>query len=201
MLVLQPPRKSRERRRKTLRVFFFSRHVEPFLENCRSRARPKHSFEFFSQSIQSIMGAWAIAVNCLFPIPLISLLILCLPMPDFIAIPVRKVTNKVLKKVLFAPLLNGFNLYQTATLLSIFLFMEAGWATTRSQDKLDATAGAGMVFHDERLKCMKWRNERNFWIAFMSLVLWLVLYRVHKLTQDLEVYRAEVQAHDKPHGH
>lgn len=143
------------------------------------------------------MGGWTFVVNFLFPIPLISLLILCLPLPDFIATPIRKLVNFVLSKILFAPLINGLNLYQLSTLLSLVLFLDATWSTMKTQEKMQiVTRNLGQT---DNLLCTKWRNERNFWIAFLSLVLWLILYRVHKLTKDLERYKAAIRAEDKPH--
>jgi hypothetical protein len=142
------------------------------------------------------MGGWAIVVNCLFPIPLISLLILCIPLPNVVGSPVRRITNRILSNILFPPVVNGFNLYQIATTVSVALFVEASVSTLRSQAKLDHA----VIMRDERLMCAKWRNERNFWIAFLSLVLWLILYRVYKLTKDLEFYKSEVRGSEKPHS-
>ena len=47
------------------------------------------------------MGAWAILVNILFPIPLVFLLILCLPLPNF----ARKWATKVMDLCLFSVIL------------------------------------------------------------------------------------------------
>lgn len=141
------------------------------------------------------MGAWSYIVDFLFPIPLVSLLLLCLPLPDFIGIPVRKVTNFVLNTILFAPLIRGFNLYQISTLLSSMLFISESFSVMKVQGKMDA----GVAMREEYLKCQKWRYERNFWISFLSLTLWLILYRVHVLTRDLERLRADAQSQDRPH--
>eukprot|EP01039_Chlorochromonas_danica_P004827 gene4826-5292_t len=142
------------------------------------------------------MGVWSYLVNFLFPVPLVSLLLLCLPLPDFIGIPVRKATNFVLNTILFAPLIQGFNLYQISTLLSSLLFISESLSVMKVQEKMDS----GVLLRDEHIKCQKWRYERNFWISFLSLTLWLILYRVHVLTRELERLRAEAQSRDRPHS-
>jgi hypothetical protein len=146
------------------------------------------------------MGVWAIIVNCLFPVPLVALLLLCLPLPGKIASPIRNFVNQLLNKVLFSRILGGFSLYQISTLLSSMLFVEASWATVRAAHKVDQ---AETHLAEEHLRCNKWRAERNFWIAMFSLVLWLILYRVHKLSKDYEALKAAAReqiAAEHPHN-
>ncbi len=144
------------------------------------------------------MGVWAIIVNCLFPVPLVALLLLCLPLPGKVASPVRNFVNSVLNKVLFSRILGGFSLYQLSTLLSSILFLEASWATVRSAHKVDQ---AETHLAEEHLRCNKWRSERNFWIAMFSLVLWLILYRVHQLSKDYEALKCAVKKSVPDHSH
>lgn len=143
------------------------------------------------------MGGWSIVVNCLFPIPLFALLILCLPIPEGLASPIRRGTNIILKSFLFNPFLGGFTIYQVSVTISTILFLEAAWQSSKSQEKLHALEKFSHTF-DEHVLCLKWRNERNFWIAFMSLVLWLILHRVYKLTDNLEFYKTQLRAAEKP---
>ena len=64
------------------------------------------------------MGAWAIVVNILFPIPLVFLLILCLPLPNF----ARKWATKVMDLCLFSVILG--NQLQATVLGESFLILQ-----------------------------------------------------------------------------
>jgi len=149
------------------------------------------------------MGAWAIVVNILFPIPLVFLLILCLPLPNF----ARKWATRVMDICLFSVIqgrktnysttmlliysnfqLGKLSVYQVATFLSIILFALSSYETATSFTKSKADSD---FFAKERINCQRWRNERNFWISFMSLVLWLILYRVHWMTKIVAAYKDE----------
>eukprot|EP01036_Dinobryon_divergens_P027076 gene27076-35789_t len=130
------------------------------------------------------MGAWAIVVNILFPIPLVFLLILCLPLPNF----ARKWATKVMDLCLFSVILGKLSVYQVATFLSTILFALSSFETASSLTKSKADLE---FFAKERITCQRWRNERNFWISFMSLVLWLILYRVHWMTKIVASYKDE----------
>lgn len=158
-------------------------------------------------------GNWSVVVNILFPIPFTFLLILCLPLPAIVAVPVRRVANYILKKIIFPPVLGGMNVYQIVTLFSAFLFTESLWQTMTANDKLLHAAGG---HGEQQARCMKWRHERNFWIALFSLVSWLILYRVHRITEELDELRARLKiaegksaqiektaatSPEKPHSH
>ena len=135
------------------------------------------------------MGVWAVLVNVLFPLPLLALLLLCLPLPNVIASPVHNAVNGLLNRILFTPLFSGFNLYKLCTLLSILLFLESTYSTVKATNRVDITHEP---LTKDRLRCWKWREERNFWIAFFSLVLWLILYRVHALSKKYEELKKSV---------
>jgi hypothetical protein len=133
------------------------------------------------------MAGWTTLVYILFPVPLISLLLLCLPLPGSVGKKIRKVILMLLDKILFHPLISGFNMYQICILLSTFLFMVACYETGRTTTKLNEAKNVLMDMKEERLRCQKWRSERNFWISFMSLMLWLVLFRVTAMTKEITV--------------
>mmetsp|Transcript_30083 Transcript_30083/g.70131 ORF Transcript_30083/g.70131 Transcript_30083/m.70131 type:complete len:131 (+) Transcript_30083:83-475(+) len=50
--------------------------------------------------------------------------------------------------------------------------------------------GEGLVSHDKELM-NKWRHERNWWIIFFNLVLWLTVWRLGGLLQSLRAKLAE----------
>ena len=74
--------------------------------------------------------------------------------------------------------------------MSSLLFLLSCWEVTRVTEKLDLSKELGASFKlsstAEKLLCSKWRSERNFWISLFSLVLWLVLYRLHAYIKELE---------------
>lgn len=142
-------------------------------------------------------GYWAIAVNVLFPVPLICLLLLCLPLPKGYNTVIRKYVLALVDKVLFTQFAGGINLYRLCTVLSALLFLGTSWETVRAAEKLNRTRSMlDVQFKEEKQLCYKWRAERNFWIAMFSLVLWLILYRVRNLTHEIYVARTALKEHE-----
>jgi hypothetical protein len=140
------------------------------------------------------MAGWTVIVGFLFPIPLVALLLLSLPLPGFIASPVRKFVNWILQKILFAGVIGKLSLFHIALLLSAFLFVDASWETYKADSqRIRNFEHGGNTAMDERLKCSLFRFERNFWIALFSLTLWIILYRVYKFTTEIEKLKAELQ--------
>ena len=140
------------------------------------------------------MGNWSMIVNVLFPIPFTFLLLLCLPLPAMISTPVRNFINGILDRIIFPRVIGGLNLYQILTLFTIFLFVEAVWQSMGANDKLIQAFGTPA---EQQMRCLKWRYERNFWIALFSLVSWLILYRVHEITEELDNLKTQIKNHEK----
>ena len=46
------------------------------------------------------------------------------------------------------------------------------------------------MYREEKFLCRRWRVERNFWISFFSLVLWIIMQRVYELVKHLEKSKA-----------
>lgn len=88
-------------------------------------------------------------------------------------------------------------MYQICVTLSALLFTMTAYETVRAGTKLDESKNILMDLKEDRLRCQKWRAERNFWISLMSLVLWLVLYRVDKMTKELVSLHAAMTEKDK----
>jgi len=143
------------------------------------------------------MVGWSIIVYILFPIPLFSLLLLCLPFPGSIGKKLRKGILTVLEKVLFSRVLGGFSLYQLCLVLSALLFLMSCYETARAGTKLEEARGVMLDMKEDRLRCQKWRSERNFWLTMMSSVLWLVLYRVQHMSKEILFLRSEIEDRDK----
>lgn len=136
------------------------------------------------------MGGWSIAVDFLFPIPLVFLVLLSLPLPRAWSSMIRKFVIPLVDNVLFFPLYGTLNLYAIATGLSSLLFLLTCYDVVRVTEKLDLSKEIGPLYKlsssAEKLICSKWRSERNFWISLFSLVLWLILFRTVKLIKELE---------------
>jgi hypothetical protein len=143
------------------------------------------------------MAGWTVLVYLLFPVPLLCLLLLCLPLPGNIGKYIRRTILTLVDKILFTPLVAGFNLYQICIVLSSMLFLMSSYETARAATKLDESRNILMDLKEDRLRCQKWRAERNFWISLMSLVLWLVLYRVNVMSNELVLLNAELAEKEK----
>lgn len=133
------------------------------------------------------MSSWAVLVNILFPLPLVYLVIVSLPLPRRFHVPIRQFSTNVLHRVLFSKVAGPFSLYTIAVLLSTLLFAEAAFSTTRASDNFEAARNS---IKEDIYRGLKWRAERNFWIASLSLVVWIILYRVSMLIKENEVVRA-----------
>lgn len=143
------------------------------------------------------MAGWTIIVYILFPVPLFSLLLLCLPFPGSVGKQLRKGILGLIDKVLFSRVLGGFSLYQLCLVLSAILFLVSCYETARAATKLEEARGIILDMKEDRLRCQKWRSERNFWLTMMSSVLWLVLYRVHNMSKEILFLRTEIADKEK----
>ena len=88
-------------------------------------------------------------------------------------------------------------MYQLCVLLSAILFLVSCYETARAATKLEEARGIILDMKEDRLRCQKWRSERNFWLTMMSSVLWLVLYRVHHMAKELLALKNEVADKEK----
>lgn len=139
------------------------------------------------------MAAWKFLIYALFPVPLTCLVLLSFPFPDSIATWLRKMILRMVDKILFTSFISKLNLYQFSTLLSVGLFLMSINDTVKAHNtynEMRSTVRADVARGE------KWRSERNFWISFMSLVLWLVLHRVYRMSQQIAVLRDEIKHRD-----
>lgn len=128
------------------------------------------------------MGAWLIVVQFLLPIPFIILLFLTLPFPYYI----RSFILKICDSLIFFRIWGGITVYQVLLGISMILFAvsSADAVRGRSQEKT-----IDNIAFSDRVRCLRWRSERNFWITLLSLVLWVILFRVRALIKENETYR------------
>jgi hypothetical protein len=128
------------------------------------------------------MGPWLIVVQVLLPIPFAILLFLTLPFPGSI----RSFILKICDSLIFFRIWGDVTVYQVLLGVSIILFAVSSADTLkgRSQEKL-----AENIAFNDRARCLRWRSERNFWITLLSLILWVILFRVRALIKENETYR------------
>ena len=142
------------------------------------------------------MGPWSVAVNILFPLPLALILLLSIPLPEFCRSFVRKILLRVVDIVFWKlpiPILRGYaSIYGICTFLSLVLFGLTSWETLHAQQK--SALGEKLL----EGKCIRWRYERNFWISFLSCVVWIVLYKMRQLIREVEMSREHIRALEKP---
>lgn len=140
------------------------------------------------------MGGWAVLVNLLFPIPFVFLLLLCIPLPTaFGGKTLRRIILTIVDKVLFTKILGAVNLYQFSTLLSCILFVLTAIETSKASSKYIAASDA-VELKEERMRCNKWRAERNFWISLMSTTLWIIMYRFHAMAKELQAVQNKISS-------
>ena len=133
------------------------------------------------------MGSWTIAVNILFPLPLLLLFLLSIPLPNILKkYGVGGFLVKILDSVIFIKIYGDLTVYSFATAVSTILFLLTTHEVHSAQRK---QKNAIHVTEREQFKCLKWRLERNFWISLLSLTLWVILYRFRSLIKELEEER------------
>ena len=128
------------------------------------------------------MKLWLYLVYFLFPIPLVFLMLLSLPLPT----AVTKFIINILDRIIFLKLNSFISLYHFVTGLSVLLFFQLLSDSTKYSNSSDmkqhSTNAAGL----SELKCMRWRAERNFWISAFSMTLWLILYKFRNLMKQVK---------------
>ena len=125
------------------------------------------------------MQLWLFLVYFLFPIPLLSILLLSLPFPA----KVRIFIMGILDHIIFLRINSFITLYHFATGLSIFLFFKLLSDTTKYHSHVGVI---GTVTGLSESKCLRWRAERNFWISAFSMTLWLILYKFRSLVKQIK---------------
>ena len=138
------------------------------------------------------MAVWAILVNILFPIPLLTLSLLCCPLPTSISDSVRKFILRFVDVVLFLRIAGTVTVYGLLTTLSFVAFVVTAAETYHANRKM-SRAYANHLPSAESMRCVKWRHERNFWISLFSLALWVILFRLRSLTKELQQTKAQLR--------
>lgn len=121
------------------------------------------------------MSSWKIVVNFVLPPPVILTLVLISPLPK----KVRKGVLLFADKFLSFPVVGGAQLVHIMIFITALVFAAAVQQTVRAnQAFLDETLTPNQK---TSLLAKKWREERNFWIAMISFLLWCVCTRLYQL--------------------
>ena len=130
-------------------------------------------------------GAWGIALLVFFPIPLILLVLLQAPFAS-----VRVFAARACKNLLGVRVIGGFSVLFVAVACSLALVA----ATTFDSMAKSAALKSLSPKADFQLRLTtsgkKWRAERNFWLSFLALVLWVMLRQFAVLTARVEQLEA-----------
>jgi hypothetical protein len=129
------------------------------------------------------MQMWGYFVYALLPFPLFYLLLISLPLPGVISRPINSTATKVAKWLVNGKFIGGFSPYQVAVVISSLLFAESAFSTASAAQRYEDSRNS---INEDKYRGLKWRSERNFWIAFMSLALWIVFNRVAELIKENE---------------
>lgn len=133
-------------------------------------------------------GGWFIAVQVLFPIPFLLLALLSLPLPSTLRTRVRRLILRFTDMVLFYKMGGAVTVYALLTSVSVVLFGITSMETYQFTQKLKLRPISDAK-SDILARALKWRSERNFWISFFSVTLWLLLYRMRGLMKELDSER------------
>eukprot|EP01041_Mallomonas_annulata_P002596 gene2596-5075_t len=79
-------------------------------------------------------------------------------------------------------------------MMAAVLFYVEILETVRTLDKENFYKKGISLELKDKARCNRWRAERNFWISLLSLILWLVLYRVRALMKEAEDVKFERDA-------
>lgn len=122
------------------------------------------------------MAIWSYLLYASFPIPLFSLVLMSIPYPPSL----EKFGNSLVHKIFFTQILsNGMRLVHLFTLVSLVVFLNSSYALSLEAEKCRTCATGNEIYWYS--KAMKWRTERNFWISFMNVFLWVLIWRIHSL--------------------
>lgn len=151
------------------------------------------------------MAEWSFYVFFLFPLPLILLFLLSIPLPASF----RSFTLRITDIVFINFSGNSINLYNISlTLSTLLLFLSTHVSHFLPSSPLISpsspthTSSQSVLNHNKKEilpersadhRCYRWRLERNFWISVLAFILWLVLGRFRSALMESERYRQEIK--------
>ncbi|GLI61576.1 hypothetical protein VaNZ11_003958 [Volvox africanus] len=133
------------------------------------------------------MSGWKLVVYWLLPPPLILTILLILPMPSV----ARKGLLKVTRQFMCWKIGGQLQLLHVAlTITGIAFAVTATTTYSMSREHIDPTLTPNQRSY---ALARKWRQERNFWIAALTFLLWGLLGRFYQLMMDHMALRERVR--------
>ena len=130
------------------------------------------------------------------PLPLLCLLLLALPLPRGLErLGTRAVGSIFFSRVAIGPI--HFALVHLFIFTSFLICMmatrtiSAGFASANvpcSGSACPYHSGETMFFR----KAARYRAERNFWLSLFTFVLWLLVYKIHALKEQVVRLKADI---------
>ena len=141
-----------------------------------------------ARNISEIM--WDIFIHALYPLPVILLVLMSVPVPESIKARYRLYVLAATDFVLFYnPWSPYVSVFSISTTISVLSFLMTALQTHRANLTKDVKEKQDMFLSQSR--CFRWRAERNFWMCLLSVVLWLCLYRIRVLMKECEILRPQ----------
>jgi hypothetical protein len=135
-------------------------------------------------------GIWGSLLYILFPIPLALVILLSIPLPEFCRSFLRNVAVKISNVVFWKLPIPGISvsIFIVGMTASTFLFGIESMETINLQRRPDTLA---VTVADRN--CRRWRAERNFWISVLSVIAWLMLWRLRNYVSENERLKKELR--------
>ena len=136
------------------------------------------------------MTGWMIVVNYMMPIALLILIILSIPLPNYLI----KYRNKFLITIGEVRIpYTDFNILIFFTSIAILLFTISLLAIWKHSKNIDIEVN-NLLLNNPR--CTRWRAERNFWISACNLVMYWSIYIIYSTQNTVinlhnKIYKSE----------
>ena len=128
---------------------------------------------------------WNLFIHILYPLPVILLLLLSVPIPARFRSTYRRFTLRITDFVLFHNPIPSFPALTPCALwvmMSVLALAITGLEVARAYLRRDIEK-PGVL---SQPRCLRWRAERNLWISILAVVLWLCLHRIRVLMIEVE---------------
>jgi hypothetical protein len=140
------------------------------------------------------MGVWNSLLYILFPIPLTLVFLLSLPLPDFCRSTFRNIAIKI-SNIIFAKfsLPGGY----TLSIFSCGMSVSTILCSITMYESISFGRKKGDAANAYQMTCTRWRAERNFWISLLSVLAWLMLWRLRLYVSENERLKKELRDQTK----
>jgi len=145
---------------------------------------------------------WGHMIWIYMPLPLVCLLLLALPLPQSLErLGTRAVGSLFFSRVSIGPM--EVALVHLFIFTSFLICMMATRTINAGFGNAHVPCGSGSCpFHSgETLfyrRAARYRAERNFWLSLFTFVLWLLVYKIHALKEQVVQLKSDVLSRKNP---